>query len=151
MLNISIPANQKVLQYLALRNRTAPLLAAANSTPDPYFGLSSHPEIVEHLWKNLGRSLPLNCCWIVRGTPALVHPGSGVVLAFALGTQYVLRLPPDSAAEAVILGARVTTTWAGGQTTDISRELGAEWVFGRFLPQEPEWVNRAFKDFGGLD
>jgi hypothetical protein len=74
-----------------------------------------------------------------------------VVLAFTLGTQYILRLPSGLTAEAVTLRARITTTWAGGQTTDISRELGAKWVFGRFLPQEPEWVNRTFKDFGGLE
>jgi hypothetical protein len=98
MINISIPANQKVLQYLASRNPTAPLLAAPNSTLDPFCGLSSHPEIVEHLWKKLGISLPLDCCWIVSGTPALVHLGSGVVLAFTLGTLYILRLPSGLAA-----------------------------------------------------
>ena len=104
---ISIPANQKALQYLTTRNPTAPLLAAPNSSLDPYFRLGSHPEIVEHLWKKLGPVLPADCRWIVCGTPALVDPGTGVLFAFALGTQYVLRLPPGLAAEAVTAGAGI--------------------------------------------
>ena len=151
MLNISIPASQKVLQYLSARNPTAPLLAAPNSTFDPYFGLGSHPDIVEHFWKKLDPSLPLDCFWIVCGTAAFVLPGTGVLFAFARRMQYILHLPSGLAAEAVTLGARITTTWAEGQTTDIRKELGGELVFGRFLPSEPEWLNQAYKDFGGLE
>jgi len=146
--NILNPGNRRILEYLTARNPTATLLAPPESSTNPYYNLGSHPEIVERVWKVLAGSLPLDCRCIVHGTPALAHPATGMLLAFCLGTQYVLRLPPVQIEQAIRAGARTTTEWAGHHITDTFKEFGDDWIFGKFLPAELGWLNEAFVEFG---
>ncbi len=147
MRNISIPANQRVLQYLKHRNPDAPLLIAIEEARDPYYALGSHPDVVGQLWNVLGRALVEDCRRIVCGTPALLHPETGVLFAFALGTQYVLRLPGGLAEDALIRGLKTVTIWAGGSRMDTRHDLGEEWVFGGYLPDEITWLQKAYEIF----
>jgi len=90
--------------------------------------------------------------WIVYGTPALVHPGTGVLLAFTLGMQYVLstfhpgwlprRFPREPGSQ---------RPEQGGQVTAARKEFGDEWVFGGFLPQESKWLNKTYQDLSGME
>jgi hypothetical protein len=146
--NITNPGNRRILEYLAARNPTAVLLAAPETSANPYYNLGSHPDIVERLWKILAGSLPLECRCIVHGTPALAHPATSMLFAFCLGTQYVLRLPLVQVEQAIRAGARTTTEWAGHRIADTHRECGDEWIFGKFLPGELDWLNQAFTEFG---
>jgi hypothetical protein len=146
-MEISIPANESALGYLKRRNPQALVLAGAESSPNPYYNLGSHPDIVERIWDRLGMDLPEDCRWIVCGTPALVQPATGILFAFGLGTQYVLRLPGGLAEEAVRLGLKTVTQWAGGRTTDLRRELGEDWVFGGFLDDETGWLQKAYDTY----
>ena len=149
-MEISIPANIPVLEYLKRRNPRAPLIAAADSCPDPYLTLGSHPDIVVRVWDRLGKSMPEDCRQIVHGTPVLVHPVTGILFAFALGTQYALRLPGGLVDEAIRLGLKTITHWAGGRSTDLPREVGEEWVFGRFLEGETGWLQKTYEAFTTL-
>ena len=146
-MDISHPANALPLAYLQRRGAHAPLLAPPDSSPRPYDGLGSHPDVVARVWDGLGRALPEDCRWIVCGTPALVQPASGMLLALALGTQYSLRLPGGLAAEATGRGWKTVTTWAGGSQLDTRLELGAEWVFGNYTDEELAWVRQAFQAY----
>lgn len=138
------PANAGVLRYRRARRGESPLIAAPDSVAAPYERLGSHPDIVSRLWDELNPALPRDCRCIVLGTPALVHPGTGIVLAVAIGTQYGLRLPPDAIPEARQAGAKTATRWSGGQTFDIADAFGPDWILGGWLPQEASWCRRAY-------
>ena len=147
-MDISDPLNQKVLTYLSARSPDSPLsLLPGESERDPYMYLGSHPDIVERIWKGIGSKLDSDCRLIVRGTPALVQPETGIILAFALGTQYCLHLP-DSLAETVLAaGLPTKMKWSNGRVTDIAKKFGEGWIFGKWLKDEIEWCRRAYQEF----
>jgi len=124
-----------------------PLSQSLTEVHDPVFGLGTHPDIIEHMWK-LDATLPRLCRWVFWGGPALVHPETGVVFAVGFGTiGYVMRLPPDILAEASEVEAKVVVTGNPGQTFDIG-PAGPEWRFIRWPAQEREWCRAAY-DFAG--
>ncbi len=61
---------------------------------DYYWGSGTHPDVLERLWNQIGKKLPVDSRAVVFGNPALVHPDSGIVLAFALGTEYPSDFQP---------------------------------------------------------
>jgi hypothetical protein len=141
------PANKGVLRSLGRRKKTAQPIQPPDSVADPYMRCGSHPDIVERVWGPLMRGLPAACRCILYGTPALVHPLSGVVLAVAYGTEYCLRLPDGAVAEALQAGACTSTTWTDGGSTNIRHRFGPDWVFGTFLPQEAAWCRAVYQHF----
>ena len=148
-MDLSHPSNIKVLAYLSKRNPDAALaLLPAESTRDPYMYLGSHPDIVERIWKEIGAALETECRIIVFGTPTLIQPDSGIILAFALGTSYCLHLPDGLVKTALAAGAPTTTKWAGGRVTDAVKEFGEGWFFGKWLKDEITWCQQAYHAFG---
>ena len=114
-----------------------------DSVADPHFGLGTHPDLIERLWK-LNASLPEDCRWVVYGKPALVHPKAGIVFGFATGTLgYVLRLSEPHRAEADRLGAKVRVELRGRDAFDLSL-AGPEWRFGKWFDQEAAWCRAAY-------
>jgi len=100
------------------------------------------------VWDALGKHFAPAARCIFCGTPALVHPTTGIVFALGLGTQYGLRFPPDLAAAAVRAGAKTFTRWSTGSTIDTREVLGEGWVFGAWLDEEHEWCQKAYEFFG---
>ena len=147
-MDISHSANHNVILLLRRRNPDATQLAAFDSRPNPYFTLGSHPDIVERVWKQIGTAMPIDCRFIVCGTPALAQPDSGILFAFALGTQYCLRLPPVLIETALLANAKTRTRWSNGKVEDIQEELGAGWIFGSWMAAEIEWCKAAYASFG---
>lgn len=126
-------------------DRKAVLIAAPDSVIDPYCNCGSHPDVVERVWDQIGPALPLDSRCLLYGTPALVHPKSGVVLAVCYGTQYALRIPVDALGEALKAGARTTIQWSSGGATDIRHEFGPDWIFGLYLVQELQWCRTVYE------
>jgi len=149
-MNLSTPTNAKVLAYLSRGGGTTPEAIPPDAVEDPYYRLGSHPDIVERVWDQLGAAVPKPCRCIAGGTPALVHPQTGIIFALALGTQYGLRLPGGLADEAVRAGAKTQVRWSYGGDLDTRRDLGDEWVFGAWLKQEADWCRKACEVFGSL-
>jgi hypothetical protein len=148
-MDISDPLNQKVLAYLSPRYPDLPLtLLPQESERDPYMHLGSHPDIVERIWKGIGSKLESDCRLIVCGTPALVQPETGIILAFALGTQYCLHIPNPLMGTALAAGAKTTTKWSNGLVTDAAKKFGEDWIFGAWLEEEIEWCREAYRVFG---
>src|SRR5262249_17078862 len=145
-LNLGDPRNAGPIRYFERRNELQfpRCMRAAESPRDPYLHLGSHPDVVEYVWDQLGVSLPGNCRCIVFGTPALVAPTSGILLAQAFGTQYVLRVALQSMSETLARGAKTRMTWAGGQTTDLAREYSDDWIFGCWAKEEPTWLRAVY-------
>jgi hypothetical protein len=122
-----------------------PVRAPDDPEHDYYRDSGAHPDIVERLWDQLGKDLPVESRALVFGRPAIIHPQSGIVLAFSLGTEYALRLP-RAVAERRPAGLRTVAKWSGGGSTDIAHECGREWIFGSFADAELEWCKRAFDE-----
>jgi hypothetical protein len=146
-------ANEGVFRFLGSRcaaeARDLPVTSPDDPKRDYYWKAGSHPDVVERVWDQLGKNLPGRSRALVFGTPALVHRESGVVLAFTLGTEYVLRLPRSIWREGRPGGLRTVAKWAGGSSTDIERECGKEWIFGSYSADEIAWCEEAFRDCGG--
>lgn len=145
--NISIPENALVVNYLRRNGKPVPLVAATGSAADPYQSLGSHPDIVARVWDQLGAALRRHARWIVCGTPGLVEPGSGLILAFACGTQYCLRLPDCALEEAQKAGVKTFNRWSTGEAMDTRQSLGSNWVFGAWLKQEEQWLRNLWTEF----
>ena len=138
-----------MIAYLSNRNPGAAItLLPEQSKRDPYMSLGSHPDIVERIWKGINAELDENCRLIMCGTPALIQPATGIILAFALGTQYCLHLPIPLIQTALAAGAPTTTKWSGGRVTDATREFGEGWIFGKWLKDEIDWCREAYQVFG---
>jgi hypothetical protein len=123
-----------------------PLKRPDDPEKDYYYEAGAHPEVVARLWDQIGKTLPADCRALVFGTPVLAHPDSGVILAFALGTEYVLRLPRRLWRDERPAGLRTVAKWTFGGSTDITRECGQEWIFGSFAPDEIGWCAEMFRE-----
>ncbi len=146
-MDIAHPLNTRILRYLSRGKRDAPAFAQRSKVPDPYYDCGCHPDIVERLWDQIGAALPADCRCLIHGTPALTQPKSGVILAIGIGTQYGLRLPGSLATDATKAGAKTSTTWTGGGDMDTRRDLGDDWVFGAWLPNELIWCKAVYEMF----
>ncbi|HEY2710023.1 MAG TPA: hypothetical protein VGI95_18405 [Caulobacteraceae bacterium] len=118
----------------------APLSQDVQDIADPFHQLSTHPDIVEALWRMDG-ALPLSSRWVVWGRPALVHPLTGLIFAVAIGSiDIVMRLPPEARD-----GANAVRQLSLGRTYDVS-PAGPEW---RFVELRSEPLARLAFDFAG--
>ena len=141
--------NERVLDHLRRRQPTAlAFVWHRERTLKAYYESGCHPEIVERIWDKIGRALSSDCRAMIYGTPTLVHPVSGAVLAIGMGTQYGLRLCEPGLSAARAAGAKTTVTWTGGDSTDIGVECGRDWVFGFWSSEELVWCQQAFGAFG---
>jgi hypothetical protein len=144
------PLNGKVLAYLSgdrTRERfSAEPILAPQQHPDPYMGAGSHPDCVERVWDVLGGALPAKSRALVYGSPALVHPAAGIVIALTFGTQYAIRIPADVHARAMKLGCKDTQKWSGGGETRIRELLGDDWLFGGWADEEKQWLARQYAE-----
>jgi hypothetical protein len=143
-MNVQIRENQAVIAYLSRAGPKDLLVSPADSRFDPYLALGSHPDIVERLWHGFGDALSPESRQIVCGSPALVHPVSGIVFAIAIGTSYVLRLSAETVKAAKEAGFQTTHMWSNRTTTDIEQELGPGWIFGQWSPMELTWLVEAY-------
>lgn len=137
------PLNAGVVRSLGRKALGAVSIVASDAVPNPYFRCGSHPEIVERVWDQLGRGLPPASRRILCGTPVLVHPATGVVLAVCYGTSYCLRLSNGVMPVAVQAGYETSHRWGDGTVTDLSEEFGRDWVFGRWAKEETDWCRAA--------
>jgi hypothetical protein len=146
-MDITNPLNTKILSYLARgKFKNTPAFAPWSALPDPW-DCCCHGDIVEYFACKIAPALPADCLAVVHSDPALVHPKSGVIFAICLGTEYGLRLPGLLAAEATQAGAKTFTKWSTGDVMDIRRELGEDWVFGAWLPNELIWCKKVYEIF----
>ena len=149
-MDIKQPHNEQVLRYLSRRKDVEPEVTPREDVMRAYDRCGSHPDVVARIWDEIGSMLPPQSLCLVYGTPAIIHVQTGVILAIAIGTQYVLRLPGGLAAEAITVGAKTRTVWAGGSEMDTRRDLGEDWVFGAWLREELGWCTKAYEMFADL-
>ncbi|HYU31800.1 MAG TPA: hypothetical protein VEW48_06530 [Thermoanaerobaculia bacterium] len=143
------PLNRGVLGYLRKRSRKAGLVSASpTSVEDPLTKTSTHPEIGERLWGTLAASLPVDCRWIVCGTPVLMHPQTGVLFGVGIGMAYCLRLTDADMEIALKTGASTEIRWSSGSPLDLARQFGPGWVAGSWQQVELEWCRAEYEALG---
>lgn len=143
-MRVEIPENIRVLAFLQCNGGQAAVIPPDRSTVDPYRELGSHPDVVERVWDGLGQLFGPLSRQIVCGTPGLVHPETGVVLALAFGTQYVIKIGPRLVNRALGEGYKVTNRWSDGTMTDLQVEIGKGWFFGRWSEKESAWLDESW-------
>ena len=135
------PENAGVLRYLGPGRGLEHLPVGEPADGADRLHLGTHPLVVARLWDKLTAELPSDGRCVIYGSPALVEPQSGVVLAVGIGTQYALRLRPDDRMLALGSGAKLVHTFrTSGGTLDLATAFGADWTFGTDDPREPQWV-----------
>jgi hypothetical protein len=141
---VNHPANAKVIRSLCQEKCGAVSIVAQDRVDDPYYKCGSHPEIVERVWDHLGAGMTPECRYVLCGTPVLVDPNSGVIVAVAYGTAYCLRLPEGVLPAALEAGCEIQHHWTEGYgATDLSDEFGPNWVFGHWGDAEKAWCDAA--------
>jgi hypothetical protein len=143
-LNIDDPRNRG-LMHKSNELRFPPVMLPVECPRDPYMNLGCHPETVERVWDQLGSALPADCRCIVFGTPGLVALRSGILLASAFGTAYILRLCREAMEEAMRCGASTEMTWYRDHRTDLAQEYGDDRIFGGYLKPEPDWLLAVYR------
>ncbi len=133
--------NDGVLAYLAPGLEPDAARVERPSADVDTWRLGAHPDVVEHLWTRLNAALPADARFLVADTAALVDPGSGLVMAVALGTQYAVRLTGGGLVAAEAAGYETTHEFRTvGRTLDLAATFGPGWVFGRYDEREGEWL-----------
>jgi hypothetical protein len=135
------PENSGVLRYLGQGVEPAGVSVVRPDAETDTWRLGAHPDIVAHLWERLNMALRADSRFLVAGGAALVDPGSGLVVAVALGTQYAVRLSGEGLAAALQAGFETSHEFATvARTLDVAAAFGPGWVFGRYDPREPDWL-----------
>ncbi len=147
---IDNPANEGLRRYhepRCERQGVSPL-AFPNDVTEPYYTLGTHPDLVTRLWDDFGKVLPVDCRAVFYGSPALIHPETGIVFGFTGGTYtYALRLPEMRRLEAVRLGATRVKHYPTQPSFDLS-QIGDEWVFCGWYKGEEGWCSAAYEYAG---
>ena len=145
------PANANLRLHCEPRHvpERMPPLAMPDDVAQPYLSLGTHPDLVARLWDELQSRLPVDCRVIFYGSPALMHPTTGIVFGFAGGTHtYALRLPETELVEAIRAGATRIAHYPVKQPSFDLDDIGPEWVFCKWFPDEEAWCLAAFKHAG---
>jgi len=120
-----------------------PVSQSLDAVADPWYGLGTHPDIIEALW-DMDDSLPQRCRWVFWGGPSLVHPETGVVFGIGVGTiGIVFRLPPHVIASADPQLARVVQKFNRAPTLDIA-PAGPEWRLITHVAPRALWCRAAY-------
>src|SRR5204862_1834277 len=71
------PSNAGLCRYFRGRGRRdVPAVARPEDVVRPYEALGTHPDLVARLWDEIPTLLPVDCRFILFGTPVLMRPDS---------------------------------------------------------------------------
>src|SRR5688572_14249314 len=143
----SNPANQPALTSLEASARADRPLTPAAEAIDPYYEAGCQPEVVGWMWERLSKKLPPESRCLIYGTPCIVQPSSGILLAVGMGTSYVIRLLQEFLPAAAEIGCTPRHVWGDGRVTDLGVEYGDGWVFGSYSRESVEWCRATFHHF----
>ena len=91
--------------------------------------LKTHPDIVELLWNDCSKQLPVKCQMVLFATPVLINPISGIIFGIAEGTNPpLLRLPKNRIPFIITKGGTTKLSNLDGVYAD-AEDLGNDWVY----------------------
>ena len=89
--NIHLEENEKVMAYLKEVNPYSEIISPYS--PKKVNKKHTHSDFIGHFAAMT--SLPQNSKYVVHGCEALVHPETGIIFGFVVGTSVILRLPEE--------------------------------------------------------
>lgn len=91
--------------------------------------LETHPDMVELLWGNCIKKIPIRCQAIFLGKAVLINPSTGIVFALAEGTYpLLLRLSQTDLNALLHNGAKIILSNMDGIYAD-ARKFGNNWIY----------------------
>lgn len=142
--------NEKPHEYLRGRRGNYAPFSLPDNLKDCYLNQGSHPDVVERLWDQIGKALPVDGRCLVYGAPALVHAEKGIVIGICGGTVYYLRLGPVERAAAIKNGAEIKVVSSLGDVFDVAANLGPDWVCAEWDKNEVDWVIKNYEELEKL-
>lgn len=115
------------------------------------FGLGHHPDYTARVWDALAEGLPGEAVKLVSGTPALVDPVSGRLVAFVSGMTYMVRVPESHRVDALAAGYESVFTDHWPHERGDPPDFGSEWVRGRWKAIELGWVRSFIAPASGAE
>jgi len=128
---ISNLANKGVIEYLNENKykKNLEFIDDISLMKNRHEELNTHPDVVELLWNDYSKKLPVKCQMILFGTPVLINPTNGIIFGIAEGTNPpLLRLPSNQIPIIIKKGGKITLSDIDGVYADAS-VLGDEWVY----------------------
>jgi hypothetical protein len=149
LVNATHEANQTFIAYLKTQKPNAVLSQSPEGVDT--WQLGTHPDLVDHLWDDIPKSLPVSCKWIVYGRPALVHPDNGVIFGLAGGTSTLaLRLPTVERDEAFKV-EKYGAEYKYPSETIYAKNFGDDWALvPPFDKRLTNWCLKAYEYAGTL-
>ena len=116
------------------KNREALAFLEKCNSENPLGG--THPDIRERIIA-LAQSRQDVTVADYRGAVLVVSTWTGVIVAVGMGMIYCLRTgDPDAVAEDV----RRSMKFSNGDSFDVTKEFGRDWIIGGWNPKEVEWL-----------
>jgi len=148
-LAVDNPRNSRLLRHLAglsWRPLSTTFTPPDESHVDPYRELGCHPGAVRRVWDDFGSRLPVDCRCLIYGLPSLATPFSGLILAVAWGTNYVMQVPPEVPKVLASTQSDLMSYLISKFALDPSKEFGDTWILGMGLKDEPQWCRVVFDE-----
>jgi hypothetical protein len=115
-----------------------------STSKDPYREHGCHPDRVRRVWDQIGKELPCDCKCFIYGLPGLVTPTSGIILALAWGTNYILRVPKSAVAAALSANPDYMKYRISSFGVDPTAEFADDLILGSGIDFEPKWCLDAY-------
>jgi hypothetical protein len=141
----SIDRNQGVLAFISKLPETDVHGSTFDVQLPNHKELRLHPEVYDWVWCTLAAALPEDCRTVVYGHAALHHRPTGLLLAVAFGTHYILRVPRQVIEHLGGDGSNFARRIDKEQRVHLREAVGADWVFGKFVQEELGWCRTAYQ------
>jgi len=135
----ALDRNKKILAFVAALPQTEIHGTESRDEVPSYKELHLHPEVSVWFWRTLAVALPGDCRTVVYGHAALQHPPTGLLIAVAFGTHYILRVSSQVVDGLKANDASFAKYIGKNQRVDLREAVGPDWVYGRFLQEELHW------------
>jgi hypothetical protein len=93
------------------------------------WSLNCHPDVAKMLWEDFAVKLPVDCRWILFGTPVLLRPDTGIVFGIAEDVNPpLLRFSESDKLKVLICGGKEQLLNLDGVYAD-AKQVGKDWVY----------------------
>ena len=123
--------NRKPLAFLAELQRAGVDLADFGDRLPRPADLHTHPDVYSRVWSEIAAALPEDGRTLAFRRAVLQHPPTGLLLAIAFGTYYVVRVPREVNQQLESdERAFVRINSNDSRRIDLRNDVGSNWVFG---------------------
>jgi len=123
--------NQSLINYLNTEGYAVGLkfIVDEKQIEKHKLNVGTHPDVIEMLWGDHTKEIPIRCQAILLGRPVLVNPNTGIVFGLAEGTNPpLLRLPETDRVNLLEKGGGILLSDLDGVYAN-ARDIGNDWIY----------------------